>query len=60
MLRAAVGPVPAAALFFCRIDAYYGKESAIIDHKTWRASNSDTSAEFAGYLANYEDHRTHV
>ncbi len=42
------------------IDAYYGKESAIIDHKTWRASNSDTSAEFAGYLANYEDHRTHV
>ncbi len=41
------------------IDAYYGKESTIIDHKTWRTSNSDTSAEFATYLANYEDHRTH-
>ncbi len=42
------------------IDAYYGNESAIIDHKAWRTGNSDTSAEFAGYLANYKDHRTHA
>lgn len=42
------------------IDAYYGKESAIIDHKAWRSGNSDTSAEFARYLANYQDHRTHL
>ena len=42
------------------IDAYYGKESTIIDHKAWRSGNSDTSEEFAGYLANYKDHRTHV
>lgn len=41
------------------IDAYYGSESSIIDHKAWRTGNSDTSAEFAGYLANYQDHRTH-
>lgn len=24
-----------------------------------RIGNSDTSKEFAGYLANYQDHRTH-
>ena len=41
------------------IDAYYGNESAIIDHKMWRSGNSDTSSEFATYLANYRDHRTH-
>ena len=41
------------------IDAYYGFESTIIDHKAWRSGNSDTSPEFAGYLANYQDHRTH-
>lgn len=41
------------------IDAYYGSESTIIDHKMWRSGNSDTSAEFATYLANYRDHRTH-
>lgn len=41
------------------IDEYYGFESAIIDHKAWRSGNSDTSPEFAGYLANYQDHRTH-
>ncbi|WP_232001597.1 N-acetylmuramoyl-L-alanine amidase [Slackia heliotrinireducens] len=41
------------------IDAYYGFESAIIDHKAWRTGNSDTSPEFAGYLSNYQDHRTH-
>lgn len=42
------------------IDAYYGFESAIIDHKAWRSGNSDTSPEFAGYLASYQDHRTHM
>lgn len=41
------------------IDAYYGFESQIIDHKAWRSGNSDTSQEFASYLANYQDHRTH-
>ena len=41
------------------IDAYYGKESGIIDHKAWRTGNSDTSAEFAEYLRNYQEHRTH-
>ena len=42
------------------IDAYYGFESSIIDHKAWRSGNSDTSPEFAEYLANYQDHRTHL
>ena len=47
------------------LDALYaekGLEDAgqIIDHKTWRTGNSDTSAEFAGYLANYRDRRTHL
>lgn len=41
------------------IDSYYGFESTIIDHKMWRIGNSDTSKEFARYLANYRDHRTH-
>jgi len=41
------------------IDAYYGFASRIIDHKAWRSGNSDTSPEFATYLANYQDHRTH-
>lgn len=41
------------------IDAYYGSESEIIDHKAWRTGNSDTSEEFAAYLVNYQDHRTH-
>ena len=41
------------------IDDYYGFESTIIDHKMWRSGNSDTSPEFARYLANYRDHRTH-
>ncbi|MCQ2755157.1 MAG: N-acetylmuramoyl-L-alanine amidase [bacterium] len=41
------------------IDTYYGFESTIIDHKAWREGNSDTSPEFAQYLANYKDHRTH-
>lgn len=41
------------------IDAYYGFESVIIDHKAWRTGNSDTSEEFAGYLRNYQEARTH-
>ena len=41
------------------IDAYYGFGSAIIDHKAWRTGNSDTSEEFAGYLRNYQEARTH-
>lgn len=42
------------------IDAYYGFESAIIDHKAWRTGNSDTSPEFAQYLANYQNSRNHL
>ncbi len=41
------------------IDAYYGFESEIVDHKAWRTTNSDTSEEFAGYLANYKASRHH-
>ena len=58
------GDYPAAQLealdnLIAYIDAYYGFESQIIDHKAWRSGNSDTSKEFANYLANYQDHRTH-
>lgn len=58
------GNYPAAQLealdnLIAYIDAYYGFESQIIDHKAWRSGNSDTSKEFANYLANYQDHRTH-
>lgn len=41
------------------IDAYYGFESKIIDHKAWRTGNSDTSPEFAEYLENYQTKRKH-
>lgn len=41
------------------IDAYYGFEAPITDHKAWRSGNSDTSPEFAEYLANYQANRTH-
>lgn len=41
------------------IDAYYGFESEITDHKAWRTGNSDTSPEFAEYLMNYKTKRTH-
>lgn len=41
------------------IDAYYGFESQIIDHKAWRSGNSDTSKEFAPYFENYKATRTH-
>ncbi len=42
------------------IDAYYGFESPITDHKAWRTGNSDTSPEFAGYLANYQSTRKYA
>lgn len=41
------------------LDAYFEAPSTIIDHKAWRSGNSDTSPEFAGYLANYQKTRTH-
>lgn len=41
------------------IDAFFGTKSTIIDHKMWRSGNSDTSPEFATYLANYQNHGTH-
>lgn len=41
------------------IDAHYGFESEIIDHKAWRSGNSDTSPEFAVYLERYRIDRTH-
>lgn len=41
------------------IDAYYGFESEITDHKAWRTGNSDTSPEFAAYFENYKMARTH-
>lgn len=41
------------------IDAYFGFQSVITDHNDWRTGNSDTSAEFQVYMANYADHRTH-
>lgn len=42
------------------IDAYYGFESEIIDHKTWRSGNSDTSPEFAIHLESYNQKRHHA
>ena len=41
------------------IDAYYGFESTIIDHKMWAIGNSDTSSDFAGNLDNYRRFRHH-
>lgn len=41
------------------VDAYYGFESSIVAHNDWRSSNSDMSAEFAGFLSNYKDHRSY-
>ena len=46
-------------LLIAYIDAHYGFQSPIIDHKMWRSTNSDTSAEFAKYLANYRIFRRH-
>lgn len=58
------GAYPAAQLdaldkLIAYIDAVTGTKSTIIDHKMWRTGNSDTSPEFATYLANYQDHRTY-
>lgn len=41
------------------IDAHYGFESKIIDHKSWRTGNSDTSKEFAKYMENYKKNRSY-
>lgn len=41
------------------IDTYFGYKSTIIDHKTWRPSNSDTDSKFATYLENYKNLRHH-
>ena len=41
------------------IDAYYGFNSTIIDHKEWRIGNSDTSRTFAPYLINYKKYRSY-
>lgn len=41
------------------INTYYGFDSKIIDHKTWRSGNSDCSAEFQGYLKNLQDGKNH-
>lgn len=41
------------------IDEYYGKQSDIIDHKTWTPDNPDCSKEFEKYLVNYQIWRTH-
>lgn len=59
------GDYPAAQLealdaLIAYIDAYYGNESQIIDHKVWRSGNSDTSPEFATYLENYQNRRKHA
>ena len=59
------GDYPAAQLealdaLIAYIDAYYGNESQIIDHKAWRSGNSDTSPEFATYLENYQNRRKHA
>jgi len=41
------------------IDAYYGSQSTIIDHKMWRTTNSDCSEQFEPYLRNLQNTRTH-
>jgi hypothetical protein len=41
------------------LDAIYGFESTIIDHKAWAIGNSDTSPEFADYLLSYQTRRVH-
>ena len=41
------------------IDEYYGKQSDIIDHKSWTPDNPDCSQEFEKYLVNYQVWRTH-
>lgn len=64
MVHSGDAPYPEAQLealdrLIAYIDAYYGFESAIIDHKDWRTGNSDTSGAFSTYLSNYKTARTH-
>ena len=40
--------------------AYGGYGGKIIDHKTWRPSNSDCDAKFQKYLKNYQKYRKHT
>jgi hypothetical protein len=40
-------------------DAPSGNAGSIVDHKAWRSGNSDTSWEFAPYLASYQQRRSH-
>ena len=65
--RGGTGDYPAAQLdgvdkAIAYIDAWCAAAGAgasrIIDHKAWRTGNSDTSKEFASYLANLQAHRT--
>lgn len=59
------GPYPQAQLeavdgLIAYLDKSFGGNAGrIIDHKAWRSGNSDTSAEFATYLENYQTSRTH-
>lgn len=41
------------------IDAYYGSQSQILEHREWRSNATDCSPEFAQYLENYRATRTH-
>jgi N-acetyl-anhydromuramyl-L-alanine amidase AmpD len=41
------------------IDAYYGFQSQIIEHRDWRTDCESCSAEFAPYLESYKQTRTH-
>ncbi|MDO4889948.1 MAG: N-acetylmuramoyl-L-alanine amidase [Coriobacteriaceae bacterium] len=40
--------------------AYGGYGGKIIDHKTWRPSNSDCDSKFQKYLKNYQKYRKHT
>ncbi len=56
-------PYPAAQLdaidrLVAYIDAYYGYECTILQHKDYHLSNSDCSDEFQGYLQHLKEYRT--
>ena len=40
--------------------SYGGYGGKIIDHKTWRPSNSDTDDNFSAYLKSYQTYRRHA
>lgn len=42
------------------IDSYYGFACPITVERAWNSSVADTAKEFDPFLANYQDHRTHV